>query len=73
MRLPNGTISELTSSESVVRRVVNIDETNHLFNIYVDRSGTRSIDYGCDKDSRKDRRGTKGYRFTTGVYTKYRR
>ena len=69
MKLPNGDISELTYSESVSRRVVCMDETDHPFTTETDRGGSRSISYGCDKDGRKGRRGTRGSRHTTGVYT----
>ena len=68
MILPNGAISKLTYSESVGRRVVCMDETYHPFTTEVDRGGSRSISYGCNKDGRKGRRGTRGYRHTTGVY-----
>ena len=68
MILPNGAISELTYSESVARRMVCMDVIDHRFTTDVDRGGIRSISYGCDKDGKKVRRGTREYRCTTGVY-----
>ena len=68
MILPNGGISELTYSESVARRVISMDETNHPFSTEVDKGGSRSISFGCNTDGRKSRRGTRGCRHTTGVY-----
>ena len=69
MILPNGGISELTYSESVARRVISMDESNHPFTTEVDKGGSRSISYGCNNNGRKSRRGTRGSRHTTGVYT----
>ena len=69
MTLSNGEISELTYNEESERRVICMDESDHPFTTETDRSGSRSISYGCDTDGRQGRRGTRGSRHTTGVYT----
>ena len=68
MILPNGGISELTYSEYVARRVISMDETGHPFTTEVDKGGSRSINYGCNNDDRKSRRGKRGSWHTTSVY-----
>ena len=69
MKLPNGETSELTYSDSVVRRVVCMDETDHLFTTKNDRRGCCSISYGSNEDDRKGRRNIRGSKHTIGVYT----
>ena len=68
MILPNGGISELTYSESVARRVISMDEIGHPFTTEVDKCGSRAISFRCNNDDRESRRGTRGSRYTTGVY-----
>ena len=61
--------SELTYPESVSRRVVCIEEIYHPFTIELDIGGRRYISYGYDKDDRKEKKGARDSRHTTGVYT----
>ena len=48
--------------------MVCMDVIDHPFTTDVDRGGIRSIIYGCDKDGRKFRWGTRESRYITGVY-----
>ena len=69
MKLPNGEVSELTYSDSTARRIICMDESHHPLTTDTDRGGSRSISYGCDTDNRQGRRGTRGSRHISGVYT----
>ena len=46
-----------------------MDESDYPLKIETDRSGSRYVSYDCDTDGRQGRRGTRGLRHTTGVYT----
>ena len=69
MKLPNGEVSERTCSDSTARRIICMDESHHPLTTETDRGEPRSISYGCDNDNRQDRRGTRGSRRISGVYT----
>ena len=71
MKLPNGEVSELTHSDSTVRRIICMDESYHPLTTETDRGGSRSVTYGFDNDNRQSRRGTRGSRHISGVYTFY--
>ena len=69
MKIPNGDVSDLTYTDSAPRRIITMDESHHPLTTNTDRGGSRSISYGFDNDNIQGRRGTRGSRHITGVYS----
>ena len=69
MKIPNGDVSELTYTDSAARRIITMNKSHHPLTTETDRGGSRSISYGFDNDNIQGKRGTKGSRYITGVYS----
>ena len=69
MTLYDGIIANITMGDDELRRIINFDETDHLFTTQNEKGGSRSIRWGDHILPKGSESGTQGLGHTTGIYS----